>query len=881
MKAVPNIFATQPTGNVPASYLDTDLALIADANTFSNYFVDTGAANAYVVTFAASTTGSLTAGLPIQFKAANSNTGASTLAVNGMTSKNITNPDATALAAGQIAAGAIINVVYDGTQFKLCGAGQFVGGAIPGPLSSLIAYNTQQALMCYLLPSMSDGWRGIYRAGFDWWSRNQQWGGPFGFMGLLDGATDTVYNGEAATGYLEDNTAIKFGYDNTNNKQSQGLKVAETQTLAYIDVKLYKSGDPSATARLFIYSDTAGSPNALISNGTATALSGKVITSDTNGAIYRFVFAAPPSLTGGTQYHIVMDSSSASTSNYFWWKGTTTSKYPFGYTNVGTNVPAWTPTTTTAMCFLAELSATAQTLQASGQFDGKLQFGGSGASGTLSMSRGLCNSVPLRELMDVTDNTGYMVGTALTKDATFFDTGYGEDHDRIVIRSNVTTGYGQIDVYDSAGTKTTKTATAVDLSSSTHSVGWRVRAKGDGADVVSLYIDGTTYSSTGLTIVFDKNFANLGTMWVGGGFALAPTYLGVGLNGFSGLPSTLTPAWTYNGTATEGSHFSVSAGKLFGNKNASGSTDTSNFSITWVGVNATGTDSVFQLRVVSNTNTKDNGGCAIDHDDGTKRVLSYRQEYYATAAALFYPQQDFKSVENVIHTAQKLTDFYQFTNRRLTVDGSGAAAATSSNRIAFGDISATAGENSDIVYSAAQYLVTGWNVPQFTAGSASEFAIWQGDMTALHPLLYNSGTFVSAEQLLGIPGNYLDKSSKIPAIVQRGITSSPTTTSTSDVLCAELERFVVAESVRVLNHTKVRNGTAGNASPISTYVDGVMVGKAQIDLSNNNYDSDVVLPTTTFHTLGLHKIEGKFASTGATTVTSLLTNRTIEAEPKL
>jgi len=130
--AIPNIFATQPSGNVPASYLDTNFALISNYNTFSNYLVDSGAANAYVVTFPAGTTGSLAAGLLINFKAGADNTGASTLAVNGMTAKNITNYDATALAAGQIKAGAIVSVIYDGTQFKLAGQ---PGGVAPANLT--------------------------------------------------------------------------------------------------------------------------------------------------------------------------------------------------------------------------------------------------------------------------------------------------------------------------------------------------------------------------------------------------------------------------------------------------------------------------------------------------------------------------------------------------------------------------------------------------------------------------------------------------------------------------------------------------------------------------------------------------------------------------
>lgn len=131
--AIPNIFATQPSGNVPASYLDVDFALIANYNTFSNYLVDTGAANAYVVTLPASTTASLVAGLAIQFKAASDNTTASTLNVNGVGVKNITNYDASALTAGQIKNGGIVSVIYDGTQFKLASQPGVVPAATLAP----------------------------------------------------------------------------------------------------------------------------------------------------------------------------------------------------------------------------------------------------------------------------------------------------------------------------------------------------------------------------------------------------------------------------------------------------------------------------------------------------------------------------------------------------------------------------------------------------------------------------------------------------------------------------------------------------------------------------------------------------------------------------
>lgn len=103
--------------------LDTDLTNLRDAiqsqNTFSNFAVDTGAANAYVTTPTAGITATLTAGLLLQFKATNANTGASTLNHAGLGVKNILNQDGSALFAGQILSTAITVVQYDGTQFVL------------------------------------------------------------------------------------------------------------------------------------------------------------------------------------------------------------------------------------------------------------------------------------------------------------------------------------------------------------------------------------------------------------------------------------------------------------------------------------------------------------------------------------------------------------------------------------------------------------------------------------------------------------------------------------------------------------------------------------------------------------------------------------------
>ena len=125
--SIPNTFATATT-TIPLSQLDTNFSTVSssinDANTYSNYAVDTGAANAYIVTYTSLTT-TYTAGLRLQFKATNANTGASTINVNAQGVKNITFPNGTSLGPGTILANAIIDVIYDGTQFLLLSTGGY------------------------------------------------------------------------------------------------------------------------------------------------------------------------------------------------------------------------------------------------------------------------------------------------------------------------------------------------------------------------------------------------------------------------------------------------------------------------------------------------------------------------------------------------------------------------------------------------------------------------------------------------------------------------------------------------------------------------------------------------------------------------------------
>jgi hypothetical protein len=90
--------------------------------------VDTGSANAYILTFNASFS-VLSNGIVIYWVPANNNTGASTIAVNGLGVIALVNPDGSALSSGQITAGEPIQMMYYNGNWILLN-GTFVAGAL-------------------------------------------------------------------------------------------------------------------------------------------------------------------------------------------------------------------------------------------------------------------------------------------------------------------------------------------------------------------------------------------------------------------------------------------------------------------------------------------------------------------------------------------------------------------------------------------------------------------------------------------------------------------------------------------------------------------------------------------------------------------------------
>jgi len=96
-------------GNVGTSYENQNVR-----DRVRNVLTDTGAVNAYSVSQS-----SVSVGKPIYFRAATTNTGASTFNTTATGAKNLLNSDLSTLSASQIRANNALLVTWDGTQFVL------------------------------------------------------------------------------------------------------------------------------------------------------------------------------------------------------------------------------------------------------------------------------------------------------------------------------------------------------------------------------------------------------------------------------------------------------------------------------------------------------------------------------------------------------------------------------------------------------------------------------------------------------------------------------------------------------------------------------------------------------------------------------------------
>ncbi len=118
--------------------LTTPITPSAGGSTMYVGGTSTGSANAQVIAAPSPTGFALTRGLSILFTAGFTNTGATTLVVNGTTATALFRQSPAgpqALTGGEVVAGDLVWAAYDGTQFQLINSGAQNGGF--GPLTSL------------------------------------------------------------------------------------------------------------------------------------------------------------------------------------------------------------------------------------------------------------------------------------------------------------------------------------------------------------------------------------------------------------------------------------------------------------------------------------------------------------------------------------------------------------------------------------------------------------------------------------------------------------------------------------------------------------------------------------------------------------------------
>lgn len=115
----PQVDAGTATGSTGASLVVTPATL--RAGLFNDYVADTGAANAYVIAPSPAIV-AYAVGQVFSFTATHTNTGASTINVNALGTKNlfkVQNGSLAALVGGEILVNQIVQVEYDGTQFQV------------------------------------------------------------------------------------------------------------------------------------------------------------------------------------------------------------------------------------------------------------------------------------------------------------------------------------------------------------------------------------------------------------------------------------------------------------------------------------------------------------------------------------------------------------------------------------------------------------------------------------------------------------------------------------------------------------------------------------------------------------------------------------------
>lgn len=150
-----------------AGQLETLVQLTQLQTQSTNYGVDTGVANAYVVGFTPAIGTAPPAGTPIRFLTGNANNGATTINA-GWGAAPLVRRDGSACVGGEVGAGVITDTIWDGTHFEYQGTAPATSAAVAAGTDTQSAITPAQLANASFSPSGSMVWTAAITAPAGW-----------------------------------------------------------------------------------------------------------------------------------------------------------------------------------------------------------------------------------------------------------------------------------------------------------------------------------------------------------------------------------------------------------------------------------------------------------------------------------------------------------------------------------------------------------------------------------------------------------------------------------------------------------------------------------------------------------------------------------------
>lgn len=170
----------------------------------------------------------------------------------------------------------------------------------------------------------------------NYWQLNVNAGNPYanGIYYIDTGTSSTSYNGTWNLVGTGSDLRCTFRTRQSYELISQSWSHSSAMTISQVRLWMKKVGSPTGDLRVYLYNNTSGNPNAIVS-GTAII---RASTLSTTYGWVTFYFDAPFAYTSGTYHLVLVTTDSASLTNYVVWGGDTSSpSYANGDVRTRTN----------------------------------------------------------------------------------------------------------------------------------------------------------------------------------------------------------------------------------------------------------------------------------------------------------------------------------------------------------------------------------------------------------------------------------------------------------------------------------------------------------------------------------------------------------------